>query len=278
MIRSRMKSGLERAKARGVRLCRPRTGAKIEAAIRARLAAGEGIRKVAKAVGVGNGTVSRIKSAMAGRPASDSKEPRPALFPNGSRRGRPPPQILQPNQHREHSLQLPVEVHLVAAEPLQLVGVERLAERLLANQRQDCQLLLTSAQPRQPWTSKKRRSPSASAVAGAPPSSRSAGSRASASAHQSRALSDNAASAGSYGSLRREPSRLSARRVKSASCVVSSADQAQPPPAAILRSSVRIPAPRRLRRWQETADGTRPRRKTRRRARTPPGSPQLGLR
>lgn len=64
MIRSRVRAGLERAKARGVRLGRPRTGAKVEAAIRARLAAGEGIKKVAKAVGVGNGTVSRIKVAM----------------------------------------------------------------------------------------------------------------------------------------------------------------------------------------------------------------------
>ncbi len=65
MIRSRVRAGLERAKARGVRLGRPRTGAKVEAAIRARLAAGEGVKKVAKAVGVGNGTVSRIKMAMA---------------------------------------------------------------------------------------------------------------------------------------------------------------------------------------------------------------------
>jgi DNA invertase Pin-like site-specific DNA recombinase len=65
MIRSRVMAGLERARARGVRLGRPRTGAKVEAAIRARLAAGDGIKKVAKAVGVGNGTVSRIKAAMA---------------------------------------------------------------------------------------------------------------------------------------------------------------------------------------------------------------------
>ena len=64
MIRSRVIAGLERAKARGVRLGRPRTGAKVEAAIRARLVAGEGIKKVAKAVGVGNGTVSRIKAGM----------------------------------------------------------------------------------------------------------------------------------------------------------------------------------------------------------------------
>jgi DNA invertase Pin-like site-specific DNA recombinase len=48
-----------------VRLRRPKTGAKAEAAIRVRLAAGEGAKKVAKAVGVGNGTVPRIKAAMA---------------------------------------------------------------------------------------------------------------------------------------------------------------------------------------------------------------------
>ncbi len=65
MIKSRVRAGLERAKARGVRLGRPRTGAKMEAAIRSRLSAGEGVKKVAKALGVGNGTVSRIKTAMA---------------------------------------------------------------------------------------------------------------------------------------------------------------------------------------------------------------------
>ena len=65
IIRSRISAGLERAKARGVRLGRPRTSAKVEAAIRARLVKGEGIKKVAKAIGVGNGTVARIKAAMA---------------------------------------------------------------------------------------------------------------------------------------------------------------------------------------------------------------------
>ena len=64
MIRSRVVAGLERAKARGVRLGRPRTGAKVEAAIRARLTAGEGAKKVAKALGVGNGTVSRVKAGI----------------------------------------------------------------------------------------------------------------------------------------------------------------------------------------------------------------------
>ena len=64
MIRSRVMAGLERAKSRGVRLGRPRTGAKVEATIRARLTSGEGVKKVAREVGVGNGTVSRIKAAM----------------------------------------------------------------------------------------------------------------------------------------------------------------------------------------------------------------------
>ena len=65
MIRSRVMAGLERARARGVQLGRPRTAPKVEAAIRKRLAAGEGIKKVAKAIGVGNGTVARIKAGMA---------------------------------------------------------------------------------------------------------------------------------------------------------------------------------------------------------------------
>ncbi len=65
IIRSRVTAGLERARARGVRLGRPRTSTKVEAAIRARLAKGEGIKKVAKAIDVGNGTVSRIKASMA---------------------------------------------------------------------------------------------------------------------------------------------------------------------------------------------------------------------
>ena len=65
MIRSRVMAGLERAKARGVRLGRPKVPAKIGAAVRARLAVGEGVKKVAKAMGVGNGTVSRIKASMA---------------------------------------------------------------------------------------------------------------------------------------------------------------------------------------------------------------------
>jgi hypothetical protein len=48
MIRSRVRAARERAKSRGARLGRPKTGAKVEAVTRARLAAGEGVKKVAR--------------------------------------------------------------------------------------------------------------------------------------------------------------------------------------------------------------------------------------
>lgn len=41
-------------------------------------------------------------------------------------------QLLEPQQHCEHSLELAVEMDLVASKPLQLVRIERLAECLLA--------------------------------------------------------------------------------------------------------------------------------------------------
>ena len=65
MIRDRVNAGLDRARAKGVRLGRPKVGKKTEAAIRARLVAGEGMLKVAKGLRVGTGTVQRIKAEMA---------------------------------------------------------------------------------------------------------------------------------------------------------------------------------------------------------------------
>jgi DNA invertase Pin-like site-specific DNA recombinase len=65
MIRERVKSGLERAKAQGKTLGRPPIDAEKEAAIRADLEAGRaGIIKLATAHRVGVGTVQRIKAAM----------------------------------------------------------------------------------------------------------------------------------------------------------------------------------------------------------------------
>jgi len=64
MIQSRVKSGLDRAKAAGVKLGRPKTSAATERAIAARLAAGDGILKVSKALGVGSSVVQRVKAGM----------------------------------------------------------------------------------------------------------------------------------------------------------------------------------------------------------------------
>jgi len=69
MIRSRVNAGLARARARGVKLGRPKVSAKVEAAIRESLAAGTGILKTARTVGVGSGTVQRIKTELAARTA-----------------------------------------------------------------------------------------------------------------------------------------------------------------------------------------------------------------
>lgn len=65
MIQSRILAGLARAKASprpGAKPAgRPRVSADVEAAVAARLATGEGIVKVAKALGIGVSTVQRLK-------------------------------------------------------------------------------------------------------------------------------------------------------------------------------------------------------------------------
>ena len=65
MIQARVYAGLARARAAGVKLGRPQVSEKVETAIRGRLATGEGILKVAKALGVGTSTVQRVKASMA---------------------------------------------------------------------------------------------------------------------------------------------------------------------------------------------------------------------
>ncbi len=70
MIRSRVNAGLARARARGVTLGRPKVERKVEAAIRERLAAGTGILKVARGLGVGVSTVQRVKAELATREAA----------------------------------------------------------------------------------------------------------------------------------------------------------------------------------------------------------------
>jgi DNA invertase Pin-like site-specific DNA recombinase len=66
MIRARIIAGLDRVRAEGTKtLGRPKVGPKVEAAIREQLAAGHGMLKVAKLVGVGSGTVQRVRREMA---------------------------------------------------------------------------------------------------------------------------------------------------------------------------------------------------------------------
>ena len=69
MIRERVMAGLARVRAEGKKtLGRPKVGGKAEDAIRARLTAGDGMLKVAKALGVGVSTVQRVKAEMASVP------------------------------------------------------------------------------------------------------------------------------------------------------------------------------------------------------------------
>jgi DNA invertase Pin-like site-specific DNA recombinase len=64
MIRQRVNAGLKLAVEAGKTLGRPRIRAAVEKRIQAQLRAGKGIIKVAREVGVGTGTVQRIKDAM----------------------------------------------------------------------------------------------------------------------------------------------------------------------------------------------------------------------
>jgi DNA invertase Pin-like site-specific DNA recombinase len=67
IIRSRVIAGLNRVRAQGKKLGRPKVGRKVEDAIRLQLSAGHGILKVAKIVGCGSGTVQRVKREIAGK-------------------------------------------------------------------------------------------------------------------------------------------------------------------------------------------------------------------
>lgn len=64
MIRQRIKAGLKRAVAQGVKLGRPKIDGTTERKVRKQLARGEGILKVAKSLGIGTGTVQRIANEL----------------------------------------------------------------------------------------------------------------------------------------------------------------------------------------------------------------------
>jgi DNA invertase Pin-like site-specific DNA recombinase len=65
MIRQRIKAGLKRAVAQGVKLGRPKIDSATERKVRQQLAKGVGILKVAKTLGIGTGTVQRIANELA---------------------------------------------------------------------------------------------------------------------------------------------------------------------------------------------------------------------
>ena len=62
MIRQRVKAGLKRAVAQGVKLGRPNIDRATERKARQQLAKGIGILKVARSLGIGTGTVQRIRN------------------------------------------------------------------------------------------------------------------------------------------------------------------------------------------------------------------------
>ena len=66
--------------------------------------------------------------------ASATQLPLPVILPNGSTGGHRLPHILEAQQHGQHAFKLAVQMNLVAPEPLQLVGVKRLPECLIADQ------------------------------------------------------------------------------------------------------------------------------------------------
>src|SRR5947207_5513138 len=66
MIQQRIHAGLKRALAQGKTLGRPKVDAALEGRIQAQLRGGRGMRKIARELGVGTGTVQRIKQEMIG--------------------------------------------------------------------------------------------------------------------------------------------------------------------------------------------------------------------
>lgn len=63
MIQERVKAGLARARAQGKKLGRPRISAQVERAILKARDKGKGVKKIAREIGVGVGTVQRVLAA-----------------------------------------------------------------------------------------------------------------------------------------------------------------------------------------------------------------------
>jgi DNA invertase Pin-like site-specific DNA recombinase len=70
MIRERVMAGLGRARAQGRKLGRPKVAAEVEASIRLALAGDKGIGSTARELGVGVGSVHRVRKEMDGSSAA----------------------------------------------------------------------------------------------------------------------------------------------------------------------------------------------------------------
>src|SRR5262249_36294105 len=80
MIRQRVKAGLKRAVAQGVKLGRPKIDSATELKVRKQLAKGIGLLKVARSLGLGTGMVQRIARELEGKealPSFLSRSPEP---------------------------------------------------------------------------------------------------------------------------------------------------------------------------------------------------------
>jgi DNA invertase Pin-like site-specific DNA recombinase len=64
MIRQRVRAGLKRAVEHGKQLGRPKIAAELEERVKGRLRAGVGILKIGRELGIGTGTVQRIREEM----------------------------------------------------------------------------------------------------------------------------------------------------------------------------------------------------------------------
>jgi DNA invertase Pin-like site-specific DNA recombinase len=69
MIQQRIRAGVDRAKAKGVKFGRPKVSATVEREVRHRLGSGEGMLKIARGMKIGTGVVQRIKKEMTSIPA-----------------------------------------------------------------------------------------------------------------------------------------------------------------------------------------------------------------
>src|SRR6266436_8309511 len=69
MIQERIKAGIKRAQAKGVKFGRPKVSAAVEREVRHRLGGNEGMVQIARSMKIGTGVVQRIKKEMQSIPA-----------------------------------------------------------------------------------------------------------------------------------------------------------------------------------------------------------------